>query len=134
MNKTIIVGNLTRDPEVRNVSGSNVTNFSVAVNEGKDNVTYFNVATWNALGENCAKYLTKGRKVLVEGRIGVRAYADKEGKAAASLQLNANNVEFLSSGGNTEGGNSAPAARGGRSSRATTIPTYAPQEDLPWET
>ncbi len=134
MNNITIIGNLTRDPEVRNVNNANVTNFSVAVNEGKDNVTYFNVAAWNVLGDTCAKYLAKGRKVAVTGRVGVRAYVDKAGKPAASLQVSASNVEFLSGNGNAEGGNTAaPAPKSGRGSRATAIPTYE-TEELPWET
>lgn len=101
MNKTMIIGNLTANPESRTTaSGKSVCNFSVAVNEGSgDNriTTYFRCAAWNKTGETCQKYLSKGSKVYIEGRmLAPNAYLDKQGKPAAQLDLMVNTVEFLS--------------------------------------
>ena len=102
MNKLTIIGNLTADPEARTTpDGKPVTNFSVAVNRKKGSTPeadFFRVTAWNGLGELCAKYLSKGRKVAVIGSISVHPYKDKEGNPKASLELLAHEVEFLSSG------------------------------------
>ena len=101
MNKLIIVGNLTADPELRATpQGTSVCNFTVAVNErknGQDEATFFRVTAWNTLAENCKHYLQKGRKVLAVGRVGVDVYKTSNGETRAALTLNANEVEFLSS-------------------------------------
>ena len=102
MNKVIIIGNLTKAPELRTTNaGVSVCGFTVAVNrpKTKDNTDpgadFFNVNAWRALGENCAKYLDKGRKVCVIGRISLRTW-EKDGKHGASLEVLAEDVEFLS--------------------------------------
>lgn len=102
MNKTFIIGNLTHSPELKTVSGNiSVCTFTVAVNrrrrEGQEpDADFFRVNAWRQLGENCAKYLDKGRKVAVVGTIGARAYQGKDGSPRASLELTADDVEFLS--------------------------------------
>lgn len=102
MNKTMIIGNLTRDPELRtvNVSGqqTNVCRLSIAVNEkyrDKETTTYFEATAWRGLADVCAKYLHKGSKVYVEGRVSVDAYIDKNGQPKGSLRMTADNIEFL---------------------------------------
>lgn len=102
MNKLSIIGNLTKQPELRHTQdGTPVCGFTVAVNrrKGKDGqdpgADYFNVSVWRTLGENCAKYLDKGKKVCVVGRVGLRTW-DKDGKHGASLEVDAEDVEFLS--------------------------------------
>ena len=114
MNKLIIIGNLTRDPETRTTtSGAKVCNFSVAVNEGptsKRTTTYFRVAAWNQLGENCAKFLSKGRKVCVEGKVDASAYLNNQGQPVGQIEVTANSVEFLSAAGEERGKASAEAA------------------------
>lgn len=103
MNKTTIIGNLVRDPELRTLnSGVNVCTFTVAVNrrrkaEGQPEADFFRVSAWRQLGETCEKYLTKGRKVAVTGSIEARAYQGSDGQSKASLELTADDVEFLSS-------------------------------------
>ena len=103
MNKLTIIGNLTSEPELRTTpSGKNVCNFSVAVNrrnkaEGQPDADFFRVSAWNQLGENCSKYLAKGRKVAVIGSVSVRTYETQNGKHGASLEVLAQEVEFLSS-------------------------------------
>ena len=75
-----------------------VCGFTVAVNRrGKDEADYFNVSAWRQLGENCAKYLDKGRKVCVVGAVSVRTYTKNDGTFGASLEVTADDVEFLPS-------------------------------------
>ena len=114
MNKLFIVGNLTRDPELRiTSSGISVCSFTVAVNRrrssnapaGQPEADFFRVSAWRALGENCQRYLAKGRKVAVTGSVSVSTYQGNDGMTRASLEVNADDVEFLSPKG--EGG--APA-------------------------
>lgn len=94
------IGNLTKDPESRVTSGGvNVTNFNVAVNRkvnGEEKPMYIRVSAWRALGESCAKYLAKGKKVYVCGLPDARAYKGNDGEARADIQCIASMVEFLS--------------------------------------
>ncbi len=115
MNKIILIGNLTRDPESRTTpSGHTVCNFDIAVNDrrgGQDNTMYFRVAAWDKTGESCQRYLSKGRKVFVAGPLSARTYQANDGTTRVSLEVNANDVEFLSSrNDDMAGGYSAPAA------------------------
>ena len=119
MNKLIIIGNLTRDPELRTTpSGDSVCSFTVAVNrrtrrdaQNQPEADFFRVSAWRQLGENCAKYLAKGRKVFVSGPVSVRTYQAQDGSTRASLEVNAEDVEFLSSRNeDAAAGYSAPAA------------------------
>jgi len=94
-----VVGNVGSDPERRTVGEHTVVSFSVAVNEKrgeKELVTWFRVAAWNKLGDVCEKYVVKGMSVLVVGKIRANAYTDKSGNPAASLELSADTVRFLS--------------------------------------
>lgn len=109
MNKLTIIGNLTRDPELRTTTnGVNVCDFTVAVNrrrqqsEGQPEADYFRVTAWKERGELCAKYLAKGRKVCVIGPVSVRTYTGNDGTTRASLEITADEVEFLSSRGENE--------------------------------
>ena len=102
MNKIIIIGNLTGTPELRvTQSGVSVCEFTVAVNgrRKEDGATFFRVTVWRALGETCHKYLDKGRKVMVCGAVSASAYNGRDGKPHASLEVTAEDVEFLSAAG-----------------------------------
>ena len=121
MNKLTIIGNLTRDPELRTTStGVNVCDFTVAVNRrnrnrdaqnGQPEADFFRVSAWRERGELCAKYLAKGRKVCVIGPVSVRTYQANDGTTRASLEVTAEDVEFLSARNDGEAGAySAPAA------------------------
>ena len=121
MNKLFIVGNLTRDPELRSTpAGDSVCDFTVAVNRrgrrdaqgAQPEADFFRVSAWRQLGENCSKYLAKGRKVAVTGSVRVRTYQGNDGTTRASLEVQADDVEFLTPRGETEGAASgyAPAA------------------------
>ena len=108
MNKVFLIGRLTKDPELR-YTGSNkaVCQITVAVNRGFGNqngnteADFINVVLWDKTAENVAKYMTKGRLLLVEGRIQTRNYDNNEGKKVYVTEVVANNVQFLSAGGNT---------------------------------
>lgn len=102
MNKLTIIGNLVKDPELRSTKdGTNVCGFTVAVNRPKTKgnpdpgADFFNVTAWRERGELCAKYLTKGSKVGVVGKVSLRTW-ETEAKHGASLEVNAEEVEFLS--------------------------------------
>ena len=96
--KTVIVGNLARDPESRQAGETNVTRLVVAVNDSysKDKVSYVDVEAWGKLGEICQKYLTKGRQALVDGHL-VQDTWEKDGKKQSKLYVKAANVQFLGS-------------------------------------
>ena len=104
MNKLTIIGNLTRDPELRTTStGINVCTFTVAANRrrsannGQPEADFFRVTAWRQLGENCQRYLAKGRKVAVVGPVSVQTYTGNDGTQRFSLEVTADDVEFLSS-------------------------------------
>ena len=98
MNKVIIVGRLTRDPEVRYTqTGKAVASFSVAVDTGfgeSKRTDFVPVVVWEKLAEVCGNNLTKGRRVLVEGRLQIRDY-EKDGQKRRAADVVAQNVEFL---------------------------------------
>ncbi len=101
MNKLTIIGNLTRDPELRTVSGDDVVcNFTVAVNRrtAKEHpeADYFRVSAWNKLGERCQQFLAKGKKAAVVGPVSVSSYEAKDGSTKFQLEIRAEDVEFLS--------------------------------------
>ena len=104
LNRVLVAGNLTRDPELK-VTSSNrkVTHMSIALNEfwkdkeGKTSrkTSYINLIAWGALAENCVKFLKKGRPIMVEGRIETDKYEDRQGKTQYITRINCNNVVFL---------------------------------------
>lgn len=106
MNQTVIIGNLTNNPETKTISTQKgdilVSTFTVAVNNRRkgtneqQDATFFRVTAWRGLAEICAKYLAKGKKCMVVGAVSARAYMNKNGEAACSLELTADDVEFLS--------------------------------------
>jgi single-strand DNA-binding protein len=107
MNKTFIIGNLTRDPELRSVNGRDgpvsVCDFTVAVNRrnggnsnnGQPDADFFRVTVWRGLADVCKQYLAKGRKVSVVGPVSCRTYVGNDGVTRASLEIQADDVEFL---------------------------------------
>ena len=102
MNKLHIIGNVTKEPEMRTTqTGKNVCTFSVAVNrrgrkkDDQQETDFFRVSAWDALGDNCAKYLTKGKKVAVVGAVSVHAFTNQKGEPGASMEVMAQEVEFL---------------------------------------
>ena len=102
MNKLVAIGNLTRDPDLRSTpNGIPVCTFTIAVNGRKQDepATFFRVTAWRQLGENCNRYLNKGKKVFVSGQVTVSTYTAKDGATRASMEITADDVEFLSPAG-----------------------------------
>jgi single-strand DNA-binding protein len=131
INRVVLTGNLTRDPELRNLpSGTAVCSLRVAVNtrrkdgntgEWVDKPNYFDVTVWGAQGENCAQYLQKGRPVAVDGRLEWREWQDRDGNKRQSVDIIADSVQFL---GSREGGENG--GRGGENGGR-----FTPQSDVP---
>ena len=131
INRVIITGNLTADPDLRSLpSGTSICKLRVAVNtRRKDNSTgewvdkpnYFDVTVWGAQGENCARYLSKGRPVAINGRLEWREWETQEGQKRESIEIVADAVQFL--GGREEG---APMGGSGNG--------FAPHSDVPADT
>ncbi|RJQ31780.1 MAG: single-stranded DNA-binding protein [Actinobacteria bacterium] len=103
LNRVILVGNLTRDPELRNIpDGTAVANFGIAVNRqfankaGEKEVDFFNVVAWRKLAELCNQYLSKGSSVAIEGRLQSRSWETGEGQKRSTVEVVADNVQFLS--------------------------------------
>ena len=138
MEKLQIIGNLTRDPELRTTqTGLTVCTFTVAVNQRPTKAQrdagqqppakFFRVTAWRELGDNCAKYLAKGRKVYCEGTVNASAYVgEQDGKPHASLEMTADNVEFLSSRGDA-GDNSQSVGSAAQAPAAAAQAPATPQ-------
>lgn len=99
MNKVILTGRLTKDVDVKYTqNGKCVALFSIAVNGfKKEDVYFFNIVAWNKTAELCGNYLTKGSKVLIEGRLTTRSYEDNSGSKRTVTEIIASDVEFLES-------------------------------------
>ena len=102
MNKIFLIGNLTRDPELSETnSGVAVCRFGIAVNrrrssaDGEPQVDFFNVTAWRGLADNVSRFCKKGNKVAVSGSIQIRQYEDRDGQKRTSVDVNADEVEFL---------------------------------------
>ena len=130
INRVIITGNLTRDPELRSLpSGMSVCSLRVAVNtrrkdnqsgEWVDKANYFDVTIWGRQGENAAQYLSKGRPVAIDGRLEWREFTDKDGNKRQAIDIIADNIQFLSS---PEGFSNGGAGNG-----------FTPRSDIPVST
>lgn len=133
MNRVFLIGNLTRDPEMRSTqSGVAVCNFTIAVNRrfrnpqtGQQETDFLNVIAWRQLAELCDKYLAKGRKVAVTGSIQTRTYEAKDGSKRNTFDIVADEVEFLSQNQQSST-QSAPGAYTTAASKDSGT-AYAPQ-------
>ena len=119
LNKVFIMGNLTRDPELRYVpSGTAVATFTVAINrvytsqagEKKEEVSFIKVVVWGRRAEVCGEYLSKGSPVFVEGRIQSRSWEGQDGQKRSAVEVIADNVQFLRGGTTDKSGGSAAKA------------------------
>lgn len=122
MNKVMLVGNLTADPEMRTTgNGTSVCSFRVAVSrrykdaDGNQPTDFIPVVAWRQLADLCGRYLTKGRKVGVVGTLQSRSYEDKQGNRRTAYDVVADEVEFLTPRG--EGGSAAPSYSPGEMSQ-----------------
>jgi len=128
INRIVMTGNLTRNPELRNTSGGTpVCSLRIACNTRRkdasgnwvDKPNYFDVTVWGAQGENCAQYLQKGRPVAIDGRLEWREWQDQQGNKRQSVDIIADSVQFLGSRDTGENGGGA---------------RFTPQSDVPADT
>ena len=143
MNKIILIGNLTRDPELRTTpNGYSVCDFTIAVNDRRgrnqqagaqqDTAQFFRVSAWRQLGENCQRYLTKGSKVFVSGPLTARTYQANDGTTRVSLEVTADDVEFLSSRNDAQAGGYSPAPSAPAPMAQASGFTAVETDDLPF--
>ena len=140
LNHIVIMGRLTRDPELRRTgTGVAVTSFTVAVDRdfgksenGEKETDFIDCVAWRQTGEFVSKYFTKGRMAVVSGRLQIRSWTDKDGNKRRTAEVIADNVYFGDSkrDGDTAGGYSAPAGSfGGYSAPAAPASDFAMLED-----
>jgi single-strand DNA-binding protein len=139
INRVVLVGNLTRDPELRHTpSGMSVCSLRLAVNSRRkdesgqwvEKPNYFSITVWGNQGESCAQYLSKGRPVAVDGRLDWREY-EKDGVKREAIEIVADSVQFL--GGRQDGEGGAPQyVPAGASSQADDFSTSATDDDIPF--
>ena len=135
INRVVISGNLTRDPDLRSLpSGNSVCSLRIATNtrrkengEWVDKPNYFSVTVWGAQGENCNRFLTKGRPVAIDGRLEWREWQDKEGNKRESVEIVADSVQFLGGPADGNGGGYSGAQAGAGNG-------FAPHSDVPADT
>ncbi len=156
LNKVMLMGNLTRDPEVKYTpKGTAVGDLAIAINDSykaqdgtiKETVTYVDVEVWGRQAETCKQYLAKGRGVFVEGQLRLDQW-EQEGQKRSKLKVRADRVQFLGggpggggggggrSGGNFSGGGSSPAA-GGKTAAPSSVsedrpPPPSDEDDIPF--
>lgn len=147
INVVAVSGNLTRDPELRNLpSGSSICNMRLAVNarekidgEWQDRANYLNVTVWGAHGENCAKYLSKGSGIMVQGRLRWREWETDSGGKRQDVEIVADQVVFMPRGdGQQSGGGRQESSSGGGGSYGVpsnqpAAPTPADDSDIPFK-
>lgn len=112
INQVILLGRLTRDPEQRTTaSGKNVVSFSIAVDRQSqdDQADFFNITAWDKLGDLVMQYLSKGRRVLIQGRLRQDSWEDKDtGKRQSRIEVTASDVTFLDGPSSDNSGSAAP--------------------------
>jgi single-strand DNA-binding protein len=130
LNKVFIMGNLTRDPELRYVpSGTAVATFTIAVNrvytsqagEKKEEVSFIRVVVWGRRAEVCGEYLSKGSPVFVEGRLQSRSWEAQDGQKRSAIEVIADNVQFLRAGQGSEKSAAAASKEAGAPADVATI-------------
>jgi len=160
LNKVLLMGNLTRDPEVRYTpKGTAVGDLAIAINDSyktqdgtiKETVTYVDIEVWGRQAETCKQYLTKGRPIFVEGQLRLDQWETPQGEKKRLLRVRADRVQFLGGGGAGGGGGggrggnygggerssggseSAPPARSsGGSSASEDVPPMPSDDDIPF--
>ena len=153
LNRVFLMGNLTRDPELRYIpSGTAVASFDIAVNrayntqsgEKKEETSFVKIVVWARRAEVCAEYLTKGSPVFVEGRLRSRSWETKDGQKRSTIEIIANNVQFMrgptkqkgafpQSAGAEQTSNNAPKEEIGSIDLDTgTAQKNGPEEEIPF--
>src|ERR1700756_4061335 len=141
INRVVLVGNLTKDPELRHTpSGTAVCKLRLAVNTRQkdaqgnwgDKPNYFDVTVWGNQGESCAQYLSKGRPVGIDGRLDWREWEAQDGSKRQAVQISAESVQFLGGRGDApEGGGNQFVPAGAAAESAADFPQTA-DDDIPF--
>jgi single-strand DNA-binding protein len=135
LNKVLLMGNLTADPEVKYTpKGTAVGDLRLAINDSykaqdgtiKETVTYVDVEVWGRQAETCKQYLTKGRGVFVEGQLRLEQWETQQGEKRSRMKVRADRVQFLGSGGGGGGSRSGGGSSGGHSSGAPATSSARP--------
>jgi single-strand DNA-binding protein len=139
LNKVLLMGNLTRDPEVKYTpKGTAVCDLAIAINDSykaqdgtiKETVTYVDIEVWGRTAENCKQYLTKGRPVFVEGQLRLDQWETPQGEKKSRMKVRADRVQFLGGGpGRTGGGGEQRSSSS--SDAPATRPASSVSEDRP---
>ena len=147
INRVVLTGNLTRDPELRSLaSGMSVCSLRIASNtrrkgqsgEWEDKANYFDVTVWGAQGENCARFLSKGRPIALDGRLEWREWQGQDGAKRESVEIVADSVQFLGGRGDGEGGGGGFGGGGNQyvpaSASSSPADDFAPaaDDDIPF--
>ena len=141
INTVVLVGRLTRDPELRHTpSGTAVTTLRIAVNDRvkrgedwQDAAYYFDVTVWGRDAENCAQYLSKGRPVGVQGKLTWREWDAQDGTKRQAVEVTANNIQFLGGRGDGDGaGGQQFVPQGAAQSSSADFPAAAADDDIPF--
>jgi single-strand DNA-binding protein len=139
INRVVLVGNLTRDPELRHTpSGTPVCSLRIAVNTRRkdetgqwtDKPNYFDITVWGQQGENCAQYLAKGRPVAIDGRLEWREWEAQDGSKRQAVEVVADSVQFL--GGRMEGEAPAYVQTGAAGGGGDDFPSSPTDDDIPF--
>jgi single-strand DNA-binding protein len=137
LNKVILIGNLTADPEMRYTpSGTARTRFSIAINRQyknasgqlQEDVTFVPIVVWGSQAENCANYLSKGRSVAVEGRLRIDSFENAEGERRKVVEVVASGVQFL--GGPPRSQDQQSRSQEGQPASVSSPPSAPPETDV----
>ena len=140
INRVVLVGNLTRDPELRHTpSGTPVCSLRLAVNTRRkdesgqwtDKPNYFDITVWGQQGENCAQYLSKGRPVAIDGRLDWREWEGQDGTKRQAVEIIADTVQFLGGRQDAEGGQPQFVPSGAQAENAD-FGSQAADDDIPF--
>ena len=145
INRVVLVGNLTRDPELRHTpSGMPVCSLRIAVNSRQkqadgqwgEKPNYFSITVWGNQGESCAQYLSKGRPVAVDGRLDWREYQANDGTKREAIEIVADSVQFLGSRSDAEGTGSGAGSQqfvpASAQAAEADFPPAAADDDIPF--
>ena len=139
MNKVILTGRFTRDPEIKYTNeGTSIVRFSIAVNrnytssDGQKETDFFNITVWRTQADNCGKYLKKGSKVAIVGSLQNRTWEDKDGVRRSVTVIIASEVEFLTSKNSQDNIEDAPAAVRPSKREKPTLDVISDDDQLPF--
>jgi single-strand DNA-binding protein len=144
INRVVLVGNLTRDPEMKHLpSGTALCSLRIAVNTRRkdesgqwtDKPNYFDVSVWGNQGESCAQYLAKGRRIGVDGRLDWSSWESQDGGKRSKVEVIAQSVQFLDSRGDGDGGGGGGTfvpPNAGQSSGGADFPSQPTDDDIPF--